>query len=119
VAHGDSVLSVQVSRDGKLLATAGADRLAKIWELSTGKEVAKLEGHAGPVVAVAFNADGTQLASGGMDKEIKVWDVKTREQVVALATNPSGVTALGWVDGKTIVSSSEDGVVRFSSRESK
>jgi WD40 repeat protein len=119
VAHGDSVLSVHVSKDGKLLATAGADRLAKVWDLPTGKEVAKLEGHAGPVVAVAFNADGTELASAGMDKEIKVWDVKTREQVVALATNPSGVTALAWVDGKTLLSSSDDGVVRFSSKESK
>ena len=118
-AHDDSILSIDVSRDGKLLATAGADRLAKVWDLSTRKEIAKLEGHAGPVVAVAISADGAQLASGGMDKEIKVWDVKTREQAVALTTSPAAVTALAWVDGKTLLSASDDGVPRFSSRENK
>lgn len=118
-AHDDSILSIDVSRDGKLLATAGADRLAKVWDLSTRKEIAKLEGHAGPVVAVAITADGTQLASAGMDKEIKVWDVKTREQAVALTTSPAAVTALAWVDAKTLLSASDDGVPRFSSRENK
>ena len=118
-AHADSILSLDVSRDGKRLATAGADRVAKIWDLASQKELAKLEGHAGPVVAVAMNAEGTQLASGGMDKEIKVWDVKTKEQTVALATNPAGATALAWVDAKTVLSASEDGAVRFSTRESK
>lgn len=118
-AHEDSILSIDVSRDGKLLATAGADRLAKVWDLSTRKEVAKLEGHAAPVVAVTFSADGAQLASAGMDKEIKVWDVKTREQAVALTTSPAAVTALAWVDAKTLLSASDDGVPRFSSRENK
>lgn len=118
-AHADSIFSIDISRDGKLLATAGADRLAKIWDLASRKELAKLEGHAGPVVAVAFNPEATQLASGGMDKEIKVWDVKTKEQTVALATNPTGATALVWVDAKTVLSASEDGVLRYSSRDSK
>jgi WD40 repeat protein len=118
-AHADSILSVDVSRDGKWLATAGADRLAKVWELATGRELAKLEGHAGPVVAVAFHPEATLLASGGMDKEIKVWDVKTKEQTVALSTNPAGATALAWVDAKTLLSASEDGVPRFSSRDNK
>jgi WD40 repeat protein len=118
-AHADSILSLDVSRDGKLLATAGADRLAKIWDLASRKELAKLEGHAGPVVAVAMTADGAQLASGGMDKEIKVWDVKTKEQAVALTTNPAGATALAWVDAKTLLSASEDGAIRFSTKESK
>jgi WD40 repeat protein len=118
-AHDDSILSIDVSRDGKLLATAGADRVAKIWDLATHKEIAKLEGHAGPVVAVALTADAAQLASAGMDKEIKVWDVKTREQVVALTTSPGAVTGLAWVDAKTLLSASEDGVPRFSSRENK
>jgi WD40 repeat protein len=118
-AHEDSILSIDVSRDGKLLATAGADRLAKIWDLATRREIAKLEGHAGPVVAVAMTADGALLASGGMDKEIKVWDVKTREQTVALTTSPSAVTGLAWVEGKTLLSAGEDGVPRFSSRENK
>jgi WD40 repeat protein len=54
-----------------------------------------------------------------MDKEIKVWDVKTREQVVALTSSPAAVTGLAWVDSKTLLSASEDGVPRFSTRENK
>jgi len=68
----------EVSGDGKWLATAGADKLVKVWDLAARKEVAKLEGHAGPVMALALSQDGATLASAGADKEIKIWKIAAR-----------------------------------------
>jgi WD40 repeat protein len=118
-AHEDSILSMKISGDGKRLATAAADKLVKVWDLETHKEAAKLEGHAGPVMALALSKDGASLASAGSDREIKVWKVSTKEQTASLLTNPAAVTDLVWVNDKTLLSTAEDGIARFSSEANK
>ena len=118
-AHDDSILAIGVSEDGQLLASAGADRVVRLWDLKTGKEVGKLEGHGAAVMAVALSRDGALLASAGADREIKVWNVKTRDQKVALTGIPAGITGLAWADAKTVVSSADDGLARFSTEASK
>ena len=47
--HADGVHGVAFSPDGKMIATAGHDRTARLWEVETGKEVRRLEGHADAV----------------------------------------------------------------------
>ena len=117
-AHGDAIFSMTMGSDG-ILYTASADKLIKGWKLPEGTEAAKFEGHTGPVMAVALSPDGKRLASAGADKEIKIWDRKTYEQTTSLLTNPAGITSLGWVSDKLILSAAEDGVARFSSVENK
>src|SRR5262249_31380435 len=36
-AHGGAVLDVELSRDGRRVATGGVDGLVKVWELARGK----------------------------------------------------------------------------------
>jgi WD40 repeat protein len=98
-AHGDTIFDFAVSPDGKMLATAGGDKLVKLWDLATQKELAKLEGHTAQVLAIAFNQDGQQLLTGGADQQLKVWDVKSRERIIALGTHTSHVTAVAWSRG--------------------
>jgi WD40 repeat protein/mono/diheme cytochrome c family protein len=118
-AHADAVLAMKIGDGGKILVTAGGDKLVKTWDPATGKELAKFEGHTAQVMAVALSRDGKQLASAGADKEIKIWDAKTREQTAALLTNPDGVTDLAWVDDKALLSACEDGIARVSSAANK
>jgi WD40 repeat protein len=118
-AHADAVAAMKVDRAGKVLLTAGADKLVRTWSLPDGKELAKFEGHVAQVMAVAFSPDGKQIASAGADKEVKVWDLATRDQAVALVSNLAGVTDLTWLDDKRILSSAEDGTVRVTSVEAK
>jgi len=109
-AHGDSIYALRLSRDGKLLATGGADKLVRLWDLETRKEVAKLESHMGHVLALAFNNDGSLLASGGSDKVLNIWDVKTRKQEITINKHPAPILGLGWTpDGKNLFSICEDG----------
>ena len=98
-AHEDAIFGLALSNDGKVLATAGGDKLIKLWELPSQQEKARLEGHVAQVLALAFNADGTQLVTGGADNQLKVWDVKTKERIIALGTHSSALNAVAWVPG--------------------
>ncbi len=109
-AHGDAINALAITPEGGRLATAGGDKLIKLWEMISQTEIARYEGHAGAVSGVAFNADATEMFSLGADKQIKLWDVKSRESVVSIAGRKHALTAAAWsADGKTVVAADEDG----------
>jgi WD40 repeat protein len=111
-AHSDTIFDLSVSSDGKLLATAGGDKLVKIWDLETHQEIAKLEGHTAQVLALAFDPKNAQLVTGGVDEQLKVWDVKTREKINSLGTHTAAITALAWSPaGPTVIAANEAGAV--------
>ena len=115
-AHRDAIMSLDVSHDGKLLATASTDKQVKIWSLSSLSnqvEVAKFEGHMGHVLGAGFSPDDSMLATVGADKVLNLWDTKTKEQKITLPKHPAPLTAVAWAaNGKSLVSACEDGAVR-------
>ena len=75
--HSRGVWTVAFSHNGELLATAGADGTARIWDPATGKQLRSFEGHAREIRGVAFSRDGKSLATASYDGTARVWDVKT------------------------------------------
>jgi WD40 repeat protein len=72
--HSDPLVTVAFSPDGFRIATGSDDGTARIWEVASGKLVAKLEGHSGGVKAVVFSRDGSNLATASNDKTARLWD---------------------------------------------
>jgi len=113
-AHKDTVYALRITHNDKVLATAGADKLIKLWDLSTQKELGKLEAHLGHVLALAFNHEGTMLASGSADRVLHIWDIKTHKHEITLNKHPLPITGLAWTpDGKSLFSICEDGAPRL------
>ncbi len=72
-AHGMGTLDAGFSPDGKVLATAGQDGTAKLWDVN-GKPVAKLQAGEKPSVwveKIAWSKSG--LLATGAGKLVKVW----------------------------------------------
>src|SRR5439155_5193643 len=44
IKHAGPVAAVAVRRDGKRLASAGVDKVTRLWDLNDGKEIAQLKG---------------------------------------------------------------------------
>jgi WD40 repeat protein len=78
--HSDTVFGVAFSPDSTKLATCGADKFVKVWEVPSGKFLKSFEGHTHHVLDVGWKPDGKLLASGGADNVIKVWDYEKGEQ---------------------------------------
>jgi WD40 repeat protein len=74
---------MDVTRDGKLLLTGGEDKTIRLWDLESGKEVRRFEGHTDKVRAVAFSPDGKQVVSGGLfsDPTVRVWEVESGREL--------------------------------------
>ncbi len=113
-AHSDTVYGLEFSADGKLLATAAADKFVKVFDVTSGQFIRSFEGHTHHVMDVSWKADRTSLASAGADNTIKIWNAETGEQSRTISTYTRQVTSLQFVGLQDmIVSSSGDKRVFF------
>lgn len=72
-----TVLDVAVDAGGRVVATAGADGLVRVWDAAGGHCLQVVDGHGGATVtAVCLTADGRHLLSAGADGEALIWSVR-------------------------------------------
>ena len=74
-AHRQSVRALALSPDEVQLATAGDDKLIKIWDTKTGALLSTFVGHTGEILALAYSPNGRTLGSGGTDRTICYWTI--------------------------------------------
>lgn len=112
--HSDIVMSLDFSPDGKRLASGAADKIARVTEIASGKQVNLLEGHTHYVMGVAFRADGRVLASAGADGVVISWDMILGERKKKIEGWTKEVTSLQFIGATNqIVTSAGDNRVRI------
>lgn len=112
--HTSFVHAVTWSPDGRMLASAGADRVLRIWRASDGEPLACLEGHADRVLSVAWSPDGATLASGSADHTVRLWCAHEWGALRVLEHHGDVVHGVAWSpDGDVVASACADGVLRL------
>ncbi|HEY3256111.1 MAG TPA: protein kinase, partial [Polyangiaceae bacterium] len=113
-AHSDWILGSAISADGSRLASASADRLVRVWNLASHKQLFSLAGHAGKVLSVDFSDTGALLASGGEDKIVRVWDALGGKALATLPGHSGSVRAVRFTQRAFVLASgSDDGTIRL------
>jgi WD40 repeat protein len=62
------------SPDGKTILASAPDNTARLWDVETGAEVRRFEGHSDHVICVDISADGRLVMTGGYDHTVRLWD---------------------------------------------
>ena len=124
--HAGPVFDTAFSPDGNCLATAGADRTARVWDSISGEEIFVLSGHTSLVRSVAFAPTeggagrcGAHLVTASEDGTAKVWSLPsgsaaTGEELLALSGDAGPVwSVVSDRDGTRLATGGGDGTVRI------
>ncbi len=72
----NQLLSIALSKDGKILASGSDDGTIKLWNTLSGQPLRTLKSHPYGVSSLAFDGNSQTLVSGSYDETVKVWRVR-------------------------------------------
>jgi cytochrome c len=108
--HTAPIVSLAVSPDGSMIASASWDRSVRLWPLSGG-EPRVFSGHDQNVNGTAFSGDGKALVSAGYDATIRIWPLDGGAP--SIITLPAPLNAVAVAPDGEIVTGGADGRVYF------
>jgi WD40 repeat protein len=112
--HENVIIALDFSPDGRMLASASADKTVRLWEVASRKPLHVLSGHKDFVYTVAFSPAGDRVVSGSGDRSLRLWDAKSGELLRDMEGHEGRVkTAAFSPDGRYIASGSEDKSIRL------
>jgi WD40 repeat protein len=113
--HPATVQSLAFSPGGQRAISGGGDGTVRLWDLSSGKQLACVKAHPEYARRVAYSPVEESGLSGDGVGEILLWDIKKMDVIRRFTGHSSGICAsLAWAqDGKTFLSGSWDGSIRL------
>jgi Tol biopolymer transport system component len=100
--------------DGETILTGGRDGTARLWNITTGRELRRFEGHTDQLWFPAFSPNGETVLIGGINDSAGVWDVETGREIHRLEGHSLWVRSVAFSpDGRKLVTGSEDNTARL------
>ena len=102
-----------VSHEGNRAASAGADKIVRVWTLAEGKLVKEIAGNGQPVIALALCGSGSQAAIGLANKVVRICSVDDGKEIRKVGPLPASITALCFRnDAGQLAVAGDDKVIR-------
>jgi len=88
------IRSVGYSPDGKLAISCAWDKIVKLWDIQSGKEIRSFIGHLYEINSICFSPDGQLALSGSSDESIKLWDIQNGKEIRSFVGHSGGVNSV-------------------------
>ncbi|KAH3680903.1 hypothetical protein WICMUC_000046 [Wickerhamomyces mucosus] len=112
--HSNHSSTVEISPDGRYIATSSSDKTIKLFKLSDGSFIRSLNGHSKGISSVSWSPDSRHIASASDDKTIKIWDIEYGECIKTLRGHTYHVTCVQFnFKGNLLISGSADEAIRI------
>ena len=106
----DVVLAADLSPDQSLIATAGPEKLVRVYRVADGSLVWSMKKHADFITSLDFSPDGKQLASADRAGGIFISEAATGKNPRLLACSTDAVNQLAWrSDARSLAAACGDG----------
>ncbi|MDH4453004.1 MAG: hypothetical protein QE570_07495 [Verrucomicrobiota bacterium] len=106
----DVVLAADLSPDQSLVATAGPEKLVRVYRVADGALVWSMKKHADFITSLDFSPDGKQLASADRAGGIFISEAATGKNPRLLAGSTEAVNQLTWrSDARSLAAACGDG----------
>ena len=97
LAHHDLIYDLAFAPNRPhTLASAGYDKLVRLWDPASGQKVADLKDHSDAVYGVAWSPDGKYLATASADRALKIWHVSSRKRLYSLTESTDWLYTVAW-----------------------
>jgi WD40 repeat protein/serine/threonine protein kinase len=115
-AHDQKVLALAVSNDGRMIVSAGRDRRVKVWDATSGRELATLAGDQF-VTQLTFSQDRQRIGGVATDGKLRIWDSSTgqvQNEIITSAIPALAAASASFLpSGDLIVTNNKDGSVKL------
>ncbi|BGP48556.1 pre-rRNA processing protein [Rhodotorula kratochvilovae] len=114
--HTDEILDLAISHDGRILASAGRDKVIGCWDVDgeSGKWMRGLGGHKDVVASIAFRLGTSELYSSSFDRTVKLFDLSTLSYIETLFGHQDSIQAIDALRAEVAVTAGgRDKTVRF------
>lgn len=113
VSHGNSIISLYVTKSLEKAICGYDDGKALVWDLKNGNCLKVLDGHNGPITCISMSYKGDLIMTGSVDGTAIVWSYDSGEIMRVLEGHSSSILCMEMSKkGRFALTGSEDGSLR-------
>ncbi len=112
--HTSWIGCAEFNNNSNVIASAGGDRVIKLWDVHSGHYLGTLGGHSSRIHSLAFSPDDALIVSSSSDDTLRVWDFQSQQCLSILEGHTDKVLSVCFSpNGQLILSSSADRTIKI------